>query len=269
MFFGKSILVTGASSGLGESLALSYATAGAKVCVFAIDEPGVNDVARRIQARGGEAVAVVGDVSKPDDCRRAIEAAVGAFGGLDILVNNAGVSMWARFEEIEDLGAFRRLVEVNYLGAVYCTHYALPHLKSQRGMIVAVTSIQGRSGVPFHTGYAASKHAMQGFFDSLRMELELEGMGVHVLTVLPHWLRGTKLRENALDGRGGTVGETSARHTEESIELGAATAAILEAMRRRKRELVIPFKLQALLWLRMISPRMADEIVKSHTSRQR
>ena len=109
--------------------------------------------------------------------------------------------MWARFEEVQDLDVFERVMAVNYLGAVYCTYFALPHLKASKGVIVGICSIQGRIGVPFHTGYVASKHALHGFFSSLRYELK--GTGVDILEVFPHWITGTNLRRNAF-GKEGT-----------------------------------------------------------------
>ena len=140
-------------------------------------------------------ITATGDVGKPEDCEVWIGAAVAEFGAVDYLIACAGISMWARFDEVEDLGIFRRLMDTNYLGIVHCVYYALPHLKARDGMVVAISSIQGKIGVPMHTGYVASKHAVQGFFESLRTELL--DTGVDVLTVLPHWLRGTNLRKAA------------------------------------------------------------------------
>ena len=100
-----------------------------------------------------------------------VERTVAAFGRIDTLVNNAGATMWARFEDIDDMAILARIMQVNYMGAVYCTHYALPHLKASRGRLVGIASLTALVGVPTRSGYAASKHAMRGFFDSLRIEL--------------------------------------------------------------------------------------------------
>jgi NAD(P)-dependent dehydrogenase (short-subunit alcohol dehydrogenase family) len=122
-------------------------------------------------AAGARAVAVPTDVAVEAECRALVERAVAEFGRLDALVCNAGVSMWARFDALADLRGLERIMQVNYFGAVYCTAAALPHLKRSRGRLVAVSSLTGKTGVPTRTGYAASKHAMAGFFDSLRIEL--------------------------------------------------------------------------------------------------
>src|SRR4029077_8444066 len=117
------------------------------------------------------------------DCAQLVARTVERFGGLDILVNNAGITMWSRFDAISDFSVFERLLSVNYLGAVYTTAAALPHLRAARGLIVAVASIAGLTGVPERTAYAASKHALVGFFESLR--IELAGSGVDITLIAP------------------------------------------------------------------------------------
>ncbi len=183
---------------------------------------------------------------------------------MDFLVACAGVSMWAKFEQVQDLSVFRRLMETNYLGVVNCVHHALPHLKKSRGMIVAISSIQGKIGVPLHTGYVASKHALQGFLAALRTELD----EVHILTVMPHWLRGTGLRQQAFGKDGKTLGASSRSHSKESISLEDCSRAVIRAMGKRKRELVIPAKLRVLPWLSLIHPKIVEFLVKRKVEEQ-
>ena len=267
MFEEKAVVITGASSGLGAALALEFARAGACLALFSPEKERQEEVAGRCEEAGGRALAVIGDVTRPEDCKRLIDETVARYGGVDHLIANAGISMWSPFEEVEDLDVFRRLVEINYLGAVNCVYHALPHLKQRRGMIVAITSIQGKIGVPQHTGYVASKHALQGFCEALRMELK--GSGVDILTVLPHWLRGTELRQHAL-GRGGEeVGPSSRKHSRESVAVEVACQAILEAMGKRKRQLVIPWKLKLLLWLNLLRPEWAEALIMGAMKQQR
>jgi NAD(P)-dependent dehydrogenase (short-subunit alcohol dehydrogenase family) len=267
MFRDKTAVITGASSGLGATLALELARAGARVALFSPEQERQEEVARQCGELGAEALSVVGDVTRPEDCRRLVEETAARFGGLDYLIANAGISMWARFDEVQDLEVFRRLVEVNYLGALNCVYYALPHLRHRRGMIVAITSIQSKIGVPMHTGYVASKHALQGFCEALRMELA--GTGVDVLTVLPHWLRGTELRQRALDKGGQSLGPSSRRHSRESVALEDAAQAILQAMHKRRRELIIPWKLKLLLALNLFSPTLAESLITGAMSQQK
>lgn len=266
MFKDKTVLITGASSGLGAALALKFAQTGAKLALFALDEPGLRQTAESCVKRGAETITATGDVADPADCEKLVNATISRYGGLDYLILCAGISMWARFEEIKDLSLFQKLMNTNYLGAVNFTYYALPHLRQRRGMIVAITSIQGKIGVPLHTGYVASKHALQGFFDSLRTELA--GSGVHILLVLPHWLRGTNLRKSAFGADGRALGETSAKHNSESIGLEECARAIMKAMRKRARELIIPSKLKLLPWLKLIAPRLLDHIVSRKVKQQ-
>ena len=200
VYTGKSIVVTGASSGIGRALCLALAPQRPRLVMAARDASRLEEVAAECRAAGAEVLVVPTDVTSTDECRRMVERTVEAFGALDVLVNNAGASMMARFDEIEDLGLYERLMKVNYLGCVYPTYYALPHLKKSRGQIVVMSSLAGLSGVPTRTGYAASKHAVFGFFDSLR--IELRGTGVSVTLVAPYFvLSEIHRRSTGPDGR--------------------------------------------------------------------
>lgn len=266
MFRDKVVIVTGASSGLGATLATEFASVGAKVVLFSPQPDRQNEVAQRCEEAGGTALPIVGDVTKEADCRLLFEKTVAEFGTVDYLIANAGVSMWAKFGDVDDLQVFRKLVEVNYLGALNCIHFALPHLIASKGMVVAITSIQSKIGVPLHTGYVASKHALQGFCESLRMELD--GTGVDILTVLPHWLRGTDLRRNAFDKDGNAIGTSSREHSKESISLEAAARSIMTAIHKRKRSLIIPWKLRLLLILNLFIPTWAEMLIKGAVRKQ-
>ncbi len=261
----KTVIITGASSGLGATLAEEFSKRGARLVLFARTEQKLKETADLCQNSGSSPLIVTGDVTDPRDCEKLIEKAVANYGDVDYFVANAGVSMWAKFEDVKDISIFGRIMETNYLGTVHSVYYALPYLKKSKGMIVAISSIQGKIGVPLHTGYVASKHALQGFLASLRAEIS--GSGVHVLTVLPHWMRGTHLRKNALGKDGFPIGE-SKRHSKESISLQECAAAIIKAMNKRKTELVIPPKLKLLPWLNLINPKIVNFLVKGEMERQ-
>lgn len=265
-FEGKSVVVTGASSGLGAVLAGTFAARGAKLTLFARRGEALEEVAVKCREAGGEATTVVGDVTVTQDCREMAKTAISAYGGVDVLVANAGVSMWAKFDDVTDPDVFRRLIDVNYLGVVNCVHAALPSLKERKGVIAAVGSIQGKIPVPLHTGYVASKHALQGFLDTLRAELR--GTGVDIVMALPHWLRGTELRQSALTRDGAQVGDGRRGHSKESVSLETCSAAIVKAVERRKREVIIPRKLRLLLWLKLLAPETLDRIVRGAMDRQ-
>lgn len=267
MFQGKTVFITGASSGLGASLALKFAQAGANLALFALDEEGLKQTSDQCEKFGSSIITAAGDVGNPDDCLKLIEHTISRFGSLDYLVLCAGISMWAKFEDIEDPSVFKKIMDTNYLGAVNCTFYALSHLKKSEGMIVAISSIQGKIGVPLHTAYVASKHALQGFFDALRTEIN--DSSVHILLILPHWLRGTNLRKSAIGASGRELGKSSTKHNSESIGLEECCEAILTAMQKRQRELVIPWKLKLLPWVKLISPNLLDYIVSRKVNQQK
>ena len=171
-FAGKTLLITGASEGIGRALALELAPERPNLLLSARNAARLEETAAECRTRGARAEIFAGDVARSADCAACVARAVELFSGLDVLVNNAGITMWARFDAVSDFSVYERLLAVNYLGAVHMTAAALPHLKSSRGLIVAMASIAGLTGVPERTGYAASKHAMVGFFESLRIELQ-------------------------------------------------------------------------------------------------
>ena len=150
------------------------------------DAARLEEVAAECRARGAEALVVPTDVESEDACRNLIDRTVERFGGIDVLVANAGRTMWARLDEMQDLSLYEELMRTNYFGAVYPTFHALPHLKKSRGRIVVVSSVAGLTGVPERTGYSATKHALFGFFESLR--IELQDTGVTVTMVAPDFV---------------------------------------------------------------------------------
>ncbi len=263
---GRSVLITGASSGVGAALAEILAAEGARPALMARDKARLAETSRRCKALGGEAVTVVGDVTVPADCAAAVEAADGDGGGLDIAIACAGLSMWTRFDELEDPATLRRIMDVNYGGLVNTAFHALPHLKRSRGQLVVISSIQGYLGVPFHTGYSASKHAVQGFCDSLRMELR--GTGVGILTVIAHWIQGTKLREHALGPDGCPQGSAPFPHGSGAVPVADMVRAIMRGMQARRRTLFVPAKLRYLTWLVAVAPPLAEAIVRRRVYRE-
>ena len=165
-------------------------------------------------------------------CERLIAQANERFGGIDVLVNNAGISMHAKFDEITELGTFDKLMAVNFFGAMWCTHAALPALKQSRGLVVGMSSLAGRTGVPGRTAYCASKFAMSGFFEALRIELAQSGVGV---TMLFPGVVATEIRRNGLDGSGRRAGK-SALDEKGAMSIERCAALAIAGMRARKRE---------------------------------
>src|SRR4030042_2359476 len=189
------VVITGASAGIGRELAFKLAENGAYLVLAARNLKKLQEVVKICRKLGGKAVAVKTDVSEKMQCKRLIGKAVRQFKRIDILINNAGLTMSAMFADIKKIEILEKVMKVNYFGSMYCTHFALPYLKKSKGRIVGVSSYTGKTGVPTRTGYAASKHAMAGFFDSLRIELKKTGISVSM--IYPGFV-ATGMRERAL-----------------------------------------------------------------------
>jgi NAD(P)-dependent dehydrogenase (short-subunit alcohol dehydrogenase family) len=257
-FAGKTVLITGASEGIGRALALRLAGQRAHLALNARNEARLAATARECVARGALALALPGDVSRREECAQLVARAVERFGGLDVLVNNAGITMWSRFDAVQDFSVFERLLAVNYLGAVYLTAAALPHLRQARGLIVAVASIAGLTGVPERTGYAASKHAMVGFFESLR--IELRGSGVAVSIIAPDFV-ASQIHRRAVGPDGKPLGQTPMQ--ESRIMTAEACARLMvRAMQRRQRLAILSSRGRLGRWARLIAPGWVDGIAQ-------
>lgn len=254
---GKVVVITGASKGIGAELARQLAAKGARLVLAARDLPGLEKVASQCRSAGGEALTVKADVTVESDCHAIMAGAHLAYGGIDVLVNNAGATMWARFEDIQDVSMLDRIMRVNYMGAVHCTRHALPYLRQSKGLLVGIASLTALTGVPTRSGYAASKHAMRGFFDSLR--IELMGSGVDVTMVYPGFV-DTGIRENATGPDGKPIGHVPVRLDMMSVEECArVTVAAIEA---RKREVVMTARGKMGAWLKLIAPGVVDRMAK-------
>jgi short-subunit dehydrogenase len=257
-FAGKTLLITGASEGIGRALALALAADGARLALNARSESRLQATARDCAALGAEVVALPGDVAQRADCQRLVAATLARFGRLDVLVSNAGITMWSRFDAVVDFEVFERLLAVNYLGTVWLTAAALPHLQQSRGLIVAIASIAGLTGVPERTGYAASKHALVGFCESLR--IELRGSGVAVCIVAPDFVV-SQIHRRAVGPDGKPLGTTP---MQESRIMSADECARLtvRAMQRRQRLAILSARGRLGRWARLIAPRLVDRIAQ-------
>jgi short-subunit dehydrogenase len=253
---GQRIILTGASEGIGRALALALASAGARVALAARDRGRLESLAQECRARGAEAVAVPTDVSNEQDCEWLVAETVKAFGGVDVLIHNAGVTMWSRFDALQDLSIFETLMRVNYLGPVHLTSQALPHLKQSKGLIVAVASLAGLTGVPERSGYAASKHAMIGFFDSLR--IELAGSGVDVSVIAPDFVV-TEIHKRAIGPDGQPLGESPMKELKIMTAADCATR-IMRAIEGRERLVLMSARGKLGRWLKLFAPSLIDRI---------
>ncbi len=253
MFENKTVLIIGASTGLGKALSIKLANKKSNIALMSRNQAGLNETASLCEA---SPLLIVGDITSEVDCQTAIARVIDHYGRLDHLILNAGISMWSHFADLSDLSAIAQLMQTNYMGAVNCTYHALPYLKKTRGMITVISSIQGKIGVPYHTGYAASKHALEGFFNSLRIELDRK---IDILIVSPGWIEGTELKKRALGDKVGAVRKEHARHM---LTLETCSQEIISAIFKRKRELVLPRKYGWLPWLKLLVPSLLDTLIK-------
>ncbi|MGE0605817.1 MAG: SDR family oxidoreductase [Pirellulales bacterium] len=258
-FENQCVVVTGASSGIGRALCLELASQRPKLVLAARDNAALEEVSQACQRLGAETLIVPTDVAQPDDCRRLMEAAAERFNGIDTLVNNAGIAAWARFAEVDDLGIFDRVMRVNYLGTVYCTHFALPHLRQSRGRLVIVASVAGLVSSPMYSAYAPTKAALFSFADALRIEL-LQENGCATVTVLaPDFVR-SGIHQRAFDSHGQALGQTP---WDESRFMTSEDCAkrMVRAMASRKRQAVLSWRGRQAPFAKAYVPWLLDRIV--------
>jgi short-subunit dehydrogenase len=257
-FFEQAVIVTGASSGIGETLALRLADEGAWLALAARRADRLEAVAAACRQRGARALALPTDVSDESACRALVCRSREEFGRIDMLVNNAGLSVVARLEDLHDLELFRHVMGVNFYGALYCTFHALPHLIESRGRLVNISSLGGKLAIPYNSAYVASKFALGGFSDSLRLEVARHG--VSVTLVCPTWVV-SEFHESYLDREGQRKGKAGrALYTRRTMTADRCAAITLEAARRRKRQVLMgPGRF--IVPLHALAPALTDRLI--------
>ena len=259
----KIIVITGASSGIGEAMAREYASMGARVVLGARRESELQRVARDIEQRGGRVAYCVCDVSCESDCKALIERAVESFGGIDIMICNAGLSMRALFDQC-DLSVLHKLMDVNFWGTVYCTKHALPYLQQSRGSLVGISSVAGIHGLPGRTGYSASKYAMTGFLDTIRVENLKKG--VHVMTACPGFT-ASNVRFSALTADGTQQGETP-RNEARMMTPEQVAHIVARGLKRRKRLCLMEWEGRLTHFVKKLCPGLVDRLFYMVMSRE-
>lgn len=246
------VLVTGAAGGLGLAVGRRFALDGARVALLDVDADRLEPAVASVPGTAG----IICDLTDPVDCENAVAEVTGRFGGIDVLVNNAGMTHRSAFADT-DPAVIRRVMEVNYLGAANITKAALPSLTERCGAIAVITSVAGFAPVLGRTGYAGSKHALHGLFDTLRVELR--GTGVDVTIVSPTFV-STNMQDRALGGDG-TVTDHPQSRVGRQVAPDEVADRIFRAIERRRRTVVIGSMGHAARVLTAVAPSLYERLM--------
>jgi short-subunit dehydrogenase len=256
-FKNKNIVITGATSGIGKALTELFLKMNAKVTICARNQENLMEFKNSIN--NPNLFVLQTDVSNVSECKSFIQYASEQMNGIDILINNAGISMRATFEDV-DLAVLKKSMEINYWGTVYCSKFALPFILKSKGTILGVSSIAGYKGLPCRTGYSSSKFAMQGFLESLR--IEMLHRGVNVMWVSPGFV-ASNIRNTALNATGNAQQETPLEEknlmTPEECALRISTA-----IEQRKRTVIMTIQGKLTVWINKFFPSFIDKQVFKH-----
>jgi short-subunit dehydrogenase len=263
MFKEKVVIVTGASSGIGKALAVEFSKRGAFVVLAARNLGNLAKTKMICDEYTNRSIIIQTDVTIENDCKELINRTIKEFGKVDILINNAGISMRALFKDL-DLKVIKRLMDVNFWGAVYCIKYALPYLLETKGWVVGISSIAGYRGLPGRTGYSSSKYAMRGLLESLRTENRKTGL--HVLIVAPNFT-ASNIRNTALTADGSTQSE-SPRDENKMMTAEEVAIRICTAIHKQKIIIYMTFKGKLIVWINRFFPRMMDKIVFNQMAKE-
>src|SRR5215210_5505791 len=249
------VALMGASSGIGRETAIRFAKRGAKVVVSARNREALRSLVDEIRRDGGEALAVPADMAEFEQVNAVADRAAEQYGALDTWVHLSGVGLYATFDQTEP-EEFKRVIDVNLMGQVYGAMAALPHLKREgRGALIHISSVEAKRSAPFHSAYAASKHGIDGFLESLRVELKREGWPVSVTQVMPGTIN------TPFFDKGRTKLGVKPVGVPPIYEPETVANVILYAAENPARDLVSGGAAQTLIINQRISPRMLDAIL--------
>ncbi|CAH0350156.1 SDR family oxidoreductase [Aquabacterium sp. CECT 9606] len=253
------VIITGASDGIGAELARQMAQrAGGQLALVlaARSADKLEQVAQQCRQLGAEVLVRPTDVGQEEACRGLIADTVAKYGRIDTLVNNAGMSAHALLEEVTDMAWYEQLMRINLWGSAWCTHAALPHLKASRGRIVVVSSLAGLVGLPGRTAYSATKFAMTGFFEALRIELQPHGVSV---TLTYPGVVATEIRYRGFNARGQAAGQ-SGLDERGAMSIEECARLIRVGTEKRQREVVMSAKGKLARWMKLVAPGLVDKL---------
>lgn len=257
---GKTIWITGASSGIGEAFARAFYKEGANLILSSRREEALTEVKESLGDDTANVAVIPLDLTDAPSFPEKTKEALSAFGQIDVLVNNGGISQRATVLE-SNMDTYRRLMEINYFGAIALTKEVLPHMTTRKsGHIIVTSSVAGKIGTRYRSGYAASKHAVQGFFNSLRQEMYEHNVAVTLLC--PGFIK-TNISRNALTGDGSKFGQMGAAH-KNAMTAEEMVAKVMPKIKAHKEEIYVTgFKERLAIWVQRISPVLLNRILRN------
>jgi Short-chain dehydrogenases of various substrate specificities len=261
----KVAIITGASSGIGLAAAREFALQGYNVVLAARNETKLKEVVSELETKysNNRFLAVQTDVQIEESCKNLIDKTIETFGKIDVLINNAGISMRAMFKDL-DLSVIKNLMDVNFWGTVYCTKYALPYLLKAQGSVVGVISIAGFKGLPARTGYSASKFAIYGFLDTLRVEHLHDNL--HVMIFAPGFT-SSNIRNVALTADGSMQGETP-RDEDKMMSAEEVAHKLYIGVLKRKAQIILTPIGKLTVFLNKLFPRLVDRLEYNYMKKE-
>ena len=249
----KVAVITGGSSGIGEALAYKFSKENFNVVITGTNKDRLNNVLSKIKKNGVSCEGVIHDISSSNDVKKMVDISIRKFGRIDVLICNAGISIRSLFEDL-DLNTFEKLFGINFLGTVYSVKHSLPYLIKTSGTIIAISSLNGFIATPTRTAYVSSKHAMQGFFDSLRLELKRKN--VHVMVASPGYVK-SNFRKNTLKSDGKKEGASS-RDNAKMMSPETVANRVFDGYTSKKRDLIFTFRGKLAHLIKNWFPKIAD-----------
>jgi len=255
-FKNKVVVVTGGASGIGAAICRRFARGKARVGILDMDEDGAKAAANNLLATGADAVGIRCDVVNEAECTSAMNEIIDRYGGIDVLVNNAGITQRSAFVDTQ-ISVYRRVMEVNFFGSLHCTKAAMDSLIQRRGIIIVIESLAGITPLLGRTGYCASKHALHGFFTSLRSELRTTG--THIMLICPGFVE-TNLQTRALGGDGRVTA-----HPQSMVGRAASADSVAEDIYKgalKKKHLLVLTPVGKLTyWINRFAPRLYEALM--------
>ncbi len=255
------VVITGAAGGLGTALAKRWARDGARLALLDRPGAGAEVLARELEKSGVEAVGHSCDITSDERTQAAVDSVLDRWGGIDVLVNNAGITHLGRFAET-DVATIRKVMEVNFFGAVHCTKAALPSLLERRGQIVVLSSVAGIAPLATRTGYAASKHALHGFFESLRAEHADDGL--RVMMVCPSFI-DTPIGDHALGPHGEAAAAVARTGVRKAARPEDIADTIVQGAAAGRRLLLTQREARLSYWISRLAPALFERLMIRRT----